>query len=139
MYYGSKAVKNIDGTNVEFEDGFIRGFTETSLKYSLTEEQTDENYISDIAIKAIVEDIVSLINSSNLFDKSDDNIKTIHSAIFEILLKHDVRIGVGGAKTDIDQIINEIVTRYTQNLGTIFNGVSYSINEVYKMALVVKL
>ena len=85
MFIKDREVDKIEGTKVIFKDGEEVEYTETQLKYIVTEEALDENGFRNLMLENVAGDIL---------------------AVFQ---KHNIR------KWDLQPIIETVVSSFNQN------------------------
>jgi len=66
LYIGQKEVKGLENNVVKFTDGTEKTYTEKQLKYLITPEPKDLTQLQELLIKAVVPEIMDLLEEHDI-------------------------------------------------------------------------
>ncbi len=87
-FIGQKEITSVDNNVVKFVDGSEKTYTETQLKYMVTDESQDASQLQEIVRKNILDDLFIAFQSKPLIDTVG-----IAIAVVTVLEDHDVKKG----------------------------------------------
>ena len=66
MFIKDREVEKIEGTKVIFKDGGEVEYTETQLKYIVTEEALDDNWFRNLMLENVAWDVLGVLQAHNI-------------------------------------------------------------------------